>query len=800
MTGSIIGHYRIKEEIAASGLYRAEDLTLGRAVALKFLAAASDSPAASALSHPNICAIHDSGRHEGRAYVVMELIEGPTLRERIGGRPLPLELALEWAAQIADALDAAHSRGIVHHKLSTDKIFVTGRGHVKVLGFEVAAPAGGVDRRSDLLSFGSVLYEMFTGGEPSSETPPSVRRLNPQAPAELDTIISKALESNPELRTQTAAEIRAGLRRLQRAQTPPRARRRFPVWAAAAGALAALAAAGWYVIERRHKAVAWKDATFTQLSNQPGAELYPSLSPDGKSIVYASRAAGNWDIYLQRVGGKNPINLTGDSPADDTQPAFSPDGGRIAFRSAREGGGLFVMGASGESVTRIAALGYFPSWSPDGHRIVCSTADFVWVEARETTGRLLILPAAGSASEPAEVKVDIDDAVQPRWSPHGRRIAFWSMRSDRDIWTVPAAGGAAVRVTEGSSSDWHPVWSPDGRYLYFLSDRRGSMNLWRVRINEDSGRVLSEPEQILTPSADTFHFSVAHDGRRIAYVNQLETVNIHKVSFDAAREAIAGAAVPVTSGSRTVLMPDVSPDGQWLAFWTLRRPENIFISRTDGSAFQLLTDDDHRDRQPRWSPDGKRLAFYSNRSGFPEIWTINRDGSGLRQITQMMGRGVAHPVWSSDGNRIVFSGTGHQPVIVSLDRPHRPAETLPPMSPAVARFRVHDWSSDGRRLIGNAVPVSGRGPTGVVVYSFDTRQYRHVTSFGGMPRWLSDNRRAIWGSSSSIWLLNTDTGKNRELLSVTPNAVYGVALSPDDRWIYFGLGRADADVWLMSVE
>jgi eukaryotic-like serine/threonine-protein kinase len=238
-----------------------------------------------------------------------------------------------------------------------------------------------------------------------------------------------------------------------------------------------------------------------QLTDFPGQERWPSLSPDGQSIVYAGLVGGNEDIFLLRVGGRNPVNLTADSSVPDSQPAFSPDGSRIAFRSERNGGGIFVMGATGESVRRVTDFGFAPSWSADGSELVVSTSNFVDPFSRNLRGKLFIVPLATGERR----LIDDGDAVQPAWSPNGHRVAFWGVVGGgvRDIWTVPAGGSAAgprVSVTSDAATDWCPRWSPDGRWLYFLSDRGGVMNVWRVPIDESSGRVLGEAESVIAPA------------------------------------------------------------------------------------------------------------------------------------------------------------------------------------------------------------------------------------------------------------------------------------------------------------
>jgi len=264
-----------------------------------------------------------------------------------------------------------------------------------------------------------------------------------------------------------------------------------------------VSAAIWYLLPRlgsrtKEASTALRNAAFTQLTDQPGPEYFPSLSPDGKSFAYASYAAGNRDIYLQRVGGKNPINLTKDSPSDDTQPAFSPDGDRVAFRSEREGGGIFLMGATGESVKRLTDFGFNPAWSPEGKEIACADEGIVVPGDRGNPNSRIWAVNVATGERRLVTK---EDSVHPNWSPHGVRIAYQGRRkaAQRDIWTIPAGGGEPVEVTNDAATDWNPVWSPDGKYLYFASDRGGQMlqtsrwtvNGWSLILREASKRIYS---------------------------------------------------------------------------------------------------------------------------------------------------------------------------------------------------------------------------------------------------------------------------------------------------------------------
>ena len=320
--------------------------------------------------------------------------------------------------------------------------------------------------------------------------------------------------------------------------------------------------------------------TFSQLTSQPGAEWFPSLSPDGKWLVYSGQASGNRDIYLQSVGGQNPINLTADFLEDDDQPAFSPDGERIAFRSSRQGGGIFVMGLTGEAPRRVTSAGFRPSWSPDGTTIAYSTEN-VDVNPQNDYGTSelwLVDVETGKARN-----LNVNDAVQASFSPDGRRLAVTARHSDTrqmDIVTVLLDGGEETKgVITGPGTDWNPVWSPNGRYLYYSSDRGGSMNLWRVPIDVSSGQARGEPEPVTTPSTFAAHPSISSDGKLLAFSSVTNPTNVARLSIDPTSATVKGEPSDVTSGSRRWSSPDPSPDGQWVTFYSAQNPEGYCTLR-----------------------------------------------------------------------------------------------------------------------------------------------------------------------------------------------------------------------------
>jgi Tol biopolymer transport system component len=580
--------------------------------------------------------------------------------------------------------------------------------------------------------------------------------------------------------------------------------------------LVALAVAAWFVWRRpasESTSNFLATATFARLTDQPGLESFPSLSPDGKSIVYSSAASGNLDLYLQRVEGRNTTNLTADSPADDTQPAFSPDGTRIAFRSERGGGGIFVMGATGETVRRLSDVGYNPSWSPDGRFIVCAQETIEQPTSRYSNASALWVIDVSTGQRR---QVTVGDAVQPSWSPHGHRIAYWAAdeTGQRDLWTVPAQGGAPAALTNDRFVDWSPIWSPDGRYLFFSSDRGGSMNLWRVALDETSGRVRGRPERVTTPAAFAHHACFARDKGTLAYVSTSVEQELQRVAFDPRAARATGEPQSLSRDLRRPSFPDVSPDGEWVVYSQTEPQEDLLLSRLDGSGRRALTNDAARDRRPRFSPDGTRIAFYSDRGGSYEVWTISRDGGDLRQLTRdPKRRNARHPAWSPDGTRLFFSRTETTGEIVAADHElDAPAlVTLPPFVDPAFSFAGVDWSPDGGTIAGTRVSGSGER-VGIAVYDLALARYESLTDFGMFPEWMSDSRRLVFAGASpseraadldyprgdSLFVVDRITRRVSEVLSQPEAALGYPSLSPDGRTLLFVRRLVKADVWTLT--
>ncbi len=880
--GTKLGPYEIVAPLGAGGMgevYRARDTRLGRDVAVKVLPGGfaadaerlrrfeQEARAVAALSHSNVLAIYDVGTHEAIPYLVTELLEGESLRDRLKTGDLTVRKAVEFAVQIAQGLAAAHEKGIIHRDLKPGNVFITKDGQVKILDYGLAKLArletavtpdattldreprtesGAVlgtmgytspeqlrgetaDARSDIFSFGCVLYEMLAGRSPflkatgaetvtaimSEDPPPLIASGRPVAPA-LQEIVNRCLEKRAPDRFSSAHDLALALHAFSASGETPEislparaalttqggARRR---WALAAGAIAIVACAGllaWLVRTRAPARPSPPRAEFLQLTSQPGVEWFPSLSPDGKWFVYAGTGAGPRHIYLQSVGGQNPLDLTGDSTDDNDQPVFSPDSERIAFRSSRDGGGLFVMGRTGEAVRRVTRAGFRPAWSPDGTRLAFTTEN-VELNPQNISGRSELWSVVVDGGEPR--RIHEGDAVLASFSPNNRRIAFTRRISNpiqADVCTIPVSGGAVVPVTNDRWTDWSPVWAPDGKFLYFASDRGGSMNLWRVPVDELSGTALGEPEPITAPASTLAHPSISADGKRIAYTSALVTANIQRQRFDSTTWLPTGDPEWVTTGSRRWSSPDPSPDGDWVAFYSLTQPEgNVYVARPDGTGLRQVTGDAAIDRVPRWSPDGKWLAFFSTRSGAIELWKIRPDGSDLVQIT---GGGGSYFAWSPDGRRVAttrsLSGQSADSGAVVFDPnlpwKERSLDVLPPMGPAPGRFLVNSWSQDGERLAGQ-IDMPGRG---IAVYSMRSRTYERLSDIGEWPVWLPDSRRILFvADGKALYLLDSRSKKIRKIFSVTADVIGPPRLARDGT-AYFSRRVTEADVWMVTLK
>jgi Tol biopolymer transport system component len=811
------------------------------------------------LSHPNILSIHEFGQHERTAFVVTELLDGETLRARLAVGPLPQRRAVGYALQIARGIAAAHARGIVHRDLKPDNVMITRDDQVKILDFGLAKPiempetdmtrgagvmtnAGtvlgtfgymapeqvrglAVDHRADMFAFGAVLYEMLSGdrafkGETAADTmtailtkdPPDLDTTRLTISPSLDRIVRRCLEKTPDLRFQSANDLAFALDTLSTTTTSTASAARVDVsstrsvarsawlpWTVTAAAVLSAAALGFFRPGPAEREAPWQ--RFTPVTEAAGEETSPTLSPDGTTVAYAIRVNGSWDIYAQRVGGRNATPIVNDPQRDEAAPAYSPDGSLIAFHESDQDGGIFIAGATGESVRRLSEIGFHPAWSPDGKKIAFNSEEIFDPASRQ--GGLSNLYVIDTAGGTRRQLVD-GDAAQAAWSPSGERIAYWSnIGGQRDLFTVAATGGTPVAITADAPIDWSPVWSPDGRFVYFSSDRGGAMNLWRIAVDQSSGRVSGAAEPVTTgvqASAALPRFS--KDGSRLAFRSRVGSINPVAVPFD---PATSHAGVPVVlDGSNNIRVPsDVSPDGKQIAYFSIgERQEDAFIGGVDGTRMRRLTDDASRERAPKFTRDSRALVFYCNRDGNWAVWTVQSDGGGLRKIAGGPS-GSLTPIPSPIDDRVVFSSSLSSDGVFTVPfsaNPSTPPTLLPNTKTRVGYFSPFDWSHDGARLTGSLLSDSGR-PAGVGVYDLHAHTTTQVSAdeTSGV-RWLADGRRVVYFTKTGSELVVLDTVTHqRTVVPVQlpgPSTADVFAISPDNRMIYYGAVHAEADIWI----
>ena len=822
-----------------------------------------EAQAASALNHPNIIVIHDISREAGHDFIAMEYVSGKTLDQLIPRSGMRLDDMLKVAVQITDALATAHAAGIIHRDLKPSNIMVDDHGLVKILDFGLAklvyqgigemeetattvtqtgegrivgtpaylspeqAEGKPIDARSDTFSLGVMLYQMATGVRPFrgesavsvmsailKDSPVAPIAVNPALPPDLDRIIRRCLAKDPVRRYQTAVDLWNDLEELQElvkgraGSIAVRTKRvRQVPWQfimVAVGAVIGIAGSTmiWQYRQAKQAAPVHLNVAFSKLTSQPGVEWFPSLSPDGKWVVYSGGSSGRRQIYLQSVSGQTPLDLSRDTTADDDQPAFSPDGELIAFRSSRDGGGIFVMGRTGEAIKRVTHVGFHPAWSPDGTQLAFTTEN-VELYPQNATGRSGLWIANVTTGEIRRLYEG--DAVLASWSPHNQRIAYTHRLGNPTqsaIWTIPVRGGTPKPVMSEKTTNWNPVWSPDGKYLYFSSDRRGSMNLWRVPIDEASGETRGEPEAITTPAPYLAHPSLSADGKHVAFASALVTANIQRLTLDPSG-VVNGEPAWVTTGSLRWSNPAPSPGGNWIAVYSLVQPEgHLYLVHPDGTAMRQLTSDSAIDRMPRWSPDGNWVGFFSDRNGRLELWKIRPDGSDLQQLTE---GGASYLAWAPDSSRIATVSESDEPRLKSrvfIFDPNRPwkqqsPELLPQLDPPSSRFLVNDWSQDGKGLVGIAEPPIG----GVVRYSLESHKYERLTDFGEWPVWLPDSRRVLFvAHGKDFYLVDSSSKQVRKVFSVARDIIGPPQLTRDGKTAYFSRRVTESDIWLVTLE
>jgi serine/threonine protein kinase len=841
--GFEVGPYQIVSLLGQGGMgrvYQALDPRIGRFVALKFLPEEleryrhirarflEEARVAAALDHPFICKIYEIGEHGDRKFIAMEYVEGQTLSRKLERDRPGLTETVRLGIEIADALENAHQKSVIHRDLKPQNIMITTEGHIKLMDFGLARrvlssedteeswrtnPSGtnllvgtlaymspeqfygeAVDHRSDIFTFGIILYELLTGTYPfrcstKLETANSISNSQPipfpdesRVPKDLQRVVMRMLEKDPADRHRSVREVRHDLVDVQNAMQAETAdwEKRLPArWVSLAVVASIVVLVGLILYwSKPFRETSASSLNTSPLTSYPRQERWPSFSPDGKRVVFGwngESADNNFDLYTKTVGSEDLTRLTIDS-AQDMYPDWSPDGTKITF--ARLGGrtdsenGLFLVPASGgpEMQLREGEL-RDPHWSPDARHIAFAAIP----KAPATSSRIYLLSTADLKERQMTFPPANLSDTNPVYSPDGHLLAFvrWTGQEAGDVYLVDMDSQRVRRLTSRNRAVFGLAWGEGGREIIFASNDGREGRVWKVPVSGGEPVATEIAAEILSLS-----FSPAR--HLLAYEQGFNELNIWRMPGPQSTQRERAPRQLITS-TQEDLNPDYSPDGRKILFSSRRTGSSeIWMSDSDGQNLVQLTSLGQHSGSPRWSPDGRRIAFDSRREGDSDIFVTDPRGRSPVRLTDNRADDVI-PSWSRDGKWIYFG------------------------SERTGRWEIWKVSVDSRetvRVTHNGGWNAAESPDGRYLYYLKAAYsplWRKPLGGGGetvvinelifWPNWKLLPEGIFFAKDRSFFLIGYD-GDGRRLLSTVQrepdwDGPQWISLSPDEKWIAY---------------